>query len=142
MTNDQQRATVAHVACRWLRTPYHHHGRINGVGVDCANLLCAVYADAGVIAEVDPGFYAHDWHLHRNEEMFLGWIERCGGHRVDVPQVGDVAVFQYGRTFSHGGIMLDPEKVIHSYLDMGVVITRLDEQPLAGRPVQFWSLWQ
>lgn len=137
-----QRSTVALEAATWLKTPYHHHGRVKGVGVDCAQFLCAVYEAAGVIGKVDPGFYAHDWHLHHGEEQFLAWIERSGGRRVEVPQRGDVAVFRFGRTFSHGAIMLTADTAIHSYIEMGVVITRLDEQPLAGRPVQFWSLWQ
>jgi hypothetical protein len=30
-------------ALTWLGIPYHHHARVKGVGVDCAQLLCAVY---------------------------------------------------------------------------------------------------
>lgn len=31
-------------AITWLGTPYHHQGRVKGVGVDCGTLLCEVYA--------------------------------------------------------------------------------------------------
>lgn len=34
----EQRAAVAQEALAWLGTPYHHHARIKGVGVDCAQI--------------------------------------------------------------------------------------------------------
>lgn len=138
----EHRARVVREAREWLGTTYHHHGRIKGVGVDCAQLLCAVYEKCCAIEHVDPGFYPHDWHLHRSEEMFLHWLERVGAWRVDEPQPADVAVFRFGRTFSHGGVMVESDLVLHSYIDTGVILTRLNEAPLAGREVQFWSLWK
>ena len=30
-------------ALTWLGTPYHHQGRVKGVGVDCGTLICEVY---------------------------------------------------------------------------------------------------
>lgn len=137
-----QRVRVAAQAVSWLATPYHHHGRVKGVGVDCANLLCAVYHEAGVIGNIDPGFYPHDWHLHHNDELFIQWVERTGAHSVEKPMTGDVALFRFGRTFSHGAVMISAETIVHAYLEMGVILSRLDEHPVAGRAVQFWSLWK
>ncbi len=34
-------------ALTWLGTPYHHQGRIKGVGVDCGTLICEVYEKVG-----------------------------------------------------------------------------------------------
>lgn len=36
-------------AMTWLGTPYHHQGRVKGVGVDCATLLCEVYKEVGLM---------------------------------------------------------------------------------------------
>lgn len=143
MTDDQRSAVVAE-ARTWLGTPYHHHGRVKGVGVDCGQLLAAVFAAAGVIAPVDLGNYATQWHLHRSEELFLQWLQRCGAQPLPAgaaPQPGDIGVWHYGRTHSHGGIVVEagPDPlVVHAYIRRRVIPTRLSEAPLAGVPVAWW----
>lgn len=134
-----QRAEVVSQAISWLGTPYHHHGRVKGVGVDCAQLLAAVYGAAGVVADLELGSYPREWHLHRDEEAFLAWLQRLGARRVELPAVGDVAVYRYGRCFSHGAIVATPDLRVHSYIGRGVVMNREDEAPLHGRPVQYWT---
>jgi cell wall-associated NlpC family hydrolase len=127
----------------WLGTPHHHHARVKGVGVDCAQLLCAVYEACGCVPHIDPGNYADDWHLHRGEEVFIEWLEKAGAREVQVPAPGDVAVFGYGRAYSHGAVVVDgpaARNVVHSYLGRGVVLSRLDEEPLQGRTSRFWSM--
>lgn len=136
---DEDRARVVAEARSWLGTRYHHHGRIKGVGVDCAQLLCGVFEACGLLPHVDTGHYPTGWHLHRSEEMFLKWVCRFAD-RVEQPRAGDVAVFRFGRTFSHGAVMIDAQACIHSYIGRGVTLSRLAEAPLAGRPVLFWSL--
>jgi cell wall-associated NlpC family hydrolase len=126
---------------QWVGTPYHPHGRLPGVGVDCANLLCCVYEGAGVVPEVQPGFYDVGWHLHRNAEVFLDWMERVGARQTTDPQPGDCGVWQFGRTYSHGGILTEPGLVAHAYLGRGVIESRITEEPLLGRPVHWFTLW-
>lgn len=136
-----KRAEIAAEAMRWLGTAYHHHARIQGVGVDCAQLLCAVYEACGVAPHVEPE-YPHDWHLHRSEELYIAWLERCGAREVQAPaRQGDVALFRFGRTWSHGGIVVEPGMVLHAYLGVGVMLSRLTEDPLDGRAPRYWSLW-
>ena len=142
LTEPQQRQAVIAEALTWLGTPYHHHGRLKGVGVDCGQSLCAIYEAAGVTAPIDPGTYSTAWHLHRSEELYVQWLERVGAVRTEQPRAGDVALFRFGRTFSHGGVLVDQHTVLHAYVHQAVILTRLDEAPLAGRPVQFWTLWQ
>jgi cell wall-associated NlpC family hydrolase len=140
-TEPQQRQAVIAEALTWLGTPYHHHGRLKGVGVDCGQSLCAIYEAAGVTAPIDPGTYSTAWHLHRSEELYVQWLERVGAVRTEQPHAGDVALFRFGRTFSHGGVLVDARTVLHAYVHQAVILTRLDEAPLVGRPVQFWTLW-
>jgi cell wall-associated NlpC family hydrolase len=139
----EERLQVVVEGRSWIGTPYHHHGRIKGPrgGVDCAQILCAVYEACGLIPSTDPGFYAHDHHLHRETEIYIEWLERCGAREVEAAGPGDVALFRWGRTWSHGGIVLEPGVILHAYLGTTVGITRLDEAPLAGRSPRFWSLW-
>lgn len=136
------RAAVVQEAHTWLGTPYHHHGRIKGAGVDCAMLLAEVFTRCKLVAPVDPGAYPIDWHLHRTEEIFIQWLQRAGAHQVLAASPGDIAIYQFGRTFSHGAIVVDDiGTVVHSYLRLGVISTRPTEEPLQGRPVQFWSIF-
>jgi cell wall-associated NlpC family hydrolase len=140
MIEQEQREAVVREAMGWLGTPYHHHGEVRGAGVDCAHLLIAAYVGAGVVPPVEPGFYPQDWHLHRSEELFVGWLSKTGARRVQTPALGDVMVFRFGRCFSHGGIWAG-DCIVHSYLGLGVCGHRLTEAPLHGREFQVWSMW-
>lgn len=138
-----QREDVATEAMSWMGTPYHHHARIKGVGVDCAQLLCAVYEACALVGPVDPGTYAVDWHLHHSEEKFSGWLAKYA--RLQAPGgvvgLGDVCLFKFGRTFSHGSICVGDGLLAHSYLGRGVILSRFSDEPLDGREMQHWSFW-
>ncbi|UYP52453.1 hypothetical protein [Neisseria gonorrhoeae] len=61
-----------------------------------------------------------DWHLHRDCERYLGFVTQfC--RETESPQASDIAVWRFGRSFSHGGILAGGGKVIHSYIGRGVV---------------------
>jgi cell wall-associated NlpC family hydrolase len=145
---DEQRRAVAGEAASWIGTSYHHHARIKGVGVDCAQLLCAVFETVGLVPPIDTGHYPVDWHLHHSEEIFSHWLTRYAHLRSPgaAPQIGDILLFQFGRTFSHGSIVVGRDSdgtllLVHSYVKRGVILSRLTEDPLAGRALQHWSLW-
>jgi NlpC/P60 family putative phage cell wall peptidase len=142
MSHGPERAAVVAEAITWIGTPYHHHARLKGIGVDCAQILIAVYAGLGLAPEVAPGIYPPDWHLNHSSELYLHWLQQAGAQRVDSPLPGDVAVFKFGRTFSHGAICVEDGSFIHSYLRLGVIRSRLTEAPLQGREVQFWSVFK
>lgn len=134
------RQHIIDTAMTWLRTPWHHRACVKGEGVDCAQLLIGVYADAGLVAPFDTGDYPPDWMMHRAEERFLGWISQHAA-QVDIPQPGDVAIYTVGRCFSHGAIVLDWPQIIHaSNRDRMVCYADGTQGWLAGRDVQFWRL--
>lgn len=118
MTEDEsaQRAAIVAEARGWLGTPYHNCADIRGVGVDCGMLLVRVFVDAGLCPPFDPRPYPIDWHLHRSDERYLGFVfDRSA--QVAEPQAGDVMVFRYGRCYSHGGLVTkaDPLTIVHAY---------------------------
>jgi cell wall-associated NlpC family hydrolase len=136
------RAAVVREALQWERTPYHHLASVRGVGVDCAMLLVMVCRAVGLVpADLDPRPYAPDWHLHRGEEKFLGWLEQFG-QPVERPQAGDVAVWRFGRTYSHGAIVIDDAGgILHAYKDAGSVVRgSLHETALSQREVRYYQL--
>lgn len=140
MRQQALRERVMEEARGWLGTPYHHQGDVKGAGVDCAMLLVRVYHAAGLIPAIDPRPYPHDWHLHRDAERYLGWLEQYA-RRVGEPRPGDVAVWQFGRTYSHGAICLEGTQIVHAYLGLGCVLGDRTQSPLAGRRVLYYSLF-
>jgi len=133
------RKRIVEEAYSWLGTPYHHQAMVKGAGVDCAMILVAIYREAGLLpADFDPRPYPQDWHLHRDEERYLGWVLKVC-HETDTPQLGDVAVWKFGRTFSHGAVYVGDNKIIHSYIGRGVVLDELDQAELSGRPMKFFT---
>lgn len=123
----------------WLGTPYHHQGRIKGVGVDCAMLLAECYHACGLVPYIDPTPYPPDWHLHRSEERYLSWVEDYADP-VETPAPGDVVLYQFGRCISHGGIVVAWPTIIHAYLGEGCVLADGEKGALAGRLAGFWRV--
>ena len=138
----EQRGAVVAEVLSWANppTPYHHQARIKGAGVDCAQLLIGVFSACGLVPEIETGNYSVDWHMHRNEEMFSGWLARYAKQDEGPLQPGDIALWRFGRTFSHGSIFTGAE-FVHAYVGRGVIATRADEDPLDGRLMQHWSFW-
>lgn len=137
------RAAVCSEARRWIGTPWHHRARVRGAGVDCAQLLLAVYTEVGLLqpGQGDPGAYPMDWHLHRDDDRFLRGMLACG-RPVEVPQPGDAALFKFGRVASHAAIVLEPGVIVHAYApDGAVVISDLSTSGhLAERLVGYFTL--
>jgi len=116
LSSDMQRAAVVAEARSWIGTPYHNCADVKGAGVDCGMLLVRVFVDSGLIPQFDPRPYPIDWHLHRDDERYLGFIfDRCA--EVMEPQPGDVMVLRYGRCYSHGGIVsrAKPLSIVHAF---------------------------
>lgn len=142
------RERVVQCALGWMGTPYRHRQRVKGVGVDCAQILAAVYEEAGVIAPIDLGDYPVQWHLHHERELYLEWLAHAGAWRIEGdPLPGDIGVWKFGLTHSHGGIVIEggPDPlVLHSFIKArrGVTLCRAaSEQPLAGsESVQYWRI--
>ena len=143
MTETEQRDLVCREAMTWLGTPYHHQARVRGAGVDCAMFPAAVYEAAGVMPHVEPK-YSREWHLHRGEELYIEWALKYAAE-VDEASVGpgDFVVWRWGRTYSHGAIILDWPQVIHSYIRIGVTLDDANQhEELRTRPRRFFSPWR
>lgn len=145
-----ERAMVVAEAQSWIMTPYVPCADIKGRGVDCAMILIRVYVDSGLCAAFDPRPYQPDWHLHRSEEKYLGFL---APHAKEITKEdvkpGDIMVFKYGRCYAHGAIIthVKPEIIIvHAYS----IARRVIEEPLSGnraltdpiRKPRYFSHWK
>ena len=153
MTENEQRLAVVAEARSWLRTPWHHNAGLKGVGVDCANLPAMVYPAVGVVAPIDPGEYAQQWHMNRKEELFIEFVKRYA-HEIEGPPLpGDLVLFKFGLTFSHGEIVVEWPLIIHAHFHQGVVLTDIvrdhelsdelgsDGRSVTPRPRRYFTLW-
>jgi cell wall-associated NlpC family hydrolase len=137
------RAAIVDEALSWQGTPFHHRAMVKGAGVDCAHLLKAVYATAGIALDLDMPEYAQDWNLHHDEPRFLAIVAQYADPvpAGEVPQPGDVAMFRYGRHAAHGAIVTAWPVVVHAWRDAGkVVTTEADNGPLAARFAGAWHV--
>jgi hypothetical protein len=146
LAEDEGRRRLVREARTWIGTPYHPGADLRGVGVDCGMLLVRVFVDAGLVPAFDPRPYPQDWHLHRSNERYLGFVfDRAT--EVARPDPGDVVVFRYGRAYAHGGIITatEPLTLVHAFSPAQAVI----EEPVTRNPVlaepgrhpRFFSLW-
>lgn len=137
MTPAEQRAAILEEARSWIGTPFHHRARVKGVGVDCAQLVIAVYASVGLIEDFQPADYPPDWHLHRSEERFLNYVvDRA--RQVESPEPGDLMLMQFGRCYSHGAILVDRATCIHAFVGRGVELGDLAEW--RSRPKAYFTV--
>lgn len=133
------REKVIAEATSWIGTPYHHQARVKGHGVDCGTLLIEVFHRCGLIPNVNPGNYSMEWHLHHSAEQYLNWVEQYADPVLQ-PLPGDVAIFRFGRTFSHGTIVVDWPNVIHAHRDeQQVCYGDAAQAPLVKRDVKFFQ---
>jgi len=148
-----ERRRVVEVAHEWLGTPYHTGGRVKGVGVDCLTLLAEVFQEAGVVGHVDIPYYPNDWHLHREAERYMNGLLQYT-HEIPEPLPGDIALWKFGRCFSHGAIVVKWPVIIHAYVSQECTLedaskarwlSTIGENTFAKgklRPVRFFSVWE
>ena len=120
-----RRDEVVASARSWLKTPFHHQGRLKGVGVDCVGLAIEVAKASGAdLSSFD---------LQHNYPQAYGYadlISQLQKGLVEVPmqeaRPGDILLFQIYKEPQHIGIMTGPDTMIHSVDKFGVVEVTLD----------------
>lgn len=147
LSEDEYRQAIVDEAMSWLRTPYIHLGDIKGVGTDCAMLLIRVYQKAVphiVPADFDPRPYEPEWFLHRDEELYMAGMEKYS-HRIETPKIGDIALYRFGRTASHGAIIVADGMILHAYREHGNVglmeMRALVDKSGVSRLDSYWSVF-
>ena len=127
---------------RWLRTPYRHSANVLGAGVDCAMLLVEVFKAVGYLdPRFDPRPYSPNWYLHRSQERYLEPLGLCAERvpeRDALP--GDIAVYRFGRTASHGTIIVDDALLIHANRESRCVELR-ERASIADRLDSCWTVF-
>ena len=138
------REDVIAIARGWLGTPFHDGAQLKGVGCDCAQLLGAVYGEAGLTPGLVIEPYSPQFMLHRDDPLFETYVRRFT-QEIDPADVkpADVVLYRVGRSFAHGAIVLEwPGSIIHAFKSFGAVaVTDGFEADLLGRATKFFSVW-
>ena len=110
-------------ARKWIGTPYHHQGRLRGIGVDCIGLLFGVGAKLGIRNRDKDSYKRYRRRPPKGAGMLLDLDETCGA-RIDDPQSGDIAVFWMNassKRAQHIAIVSD-RGLIHTHSRVGKVV--------------------
>jgi cell wall-associated NlpC family hydrolase len=137
----EKRAAVVAEAKSWVHVKYHHNQHLKGVGVDCVWLLIECYKIViPELANFSPGNYSREWYFHKDEEIYLGGVQRFA-KRIEAAHVepGDVAVYKIGRCVSHGAIIVDGNLLIHANRKAREV--ELSMRHTADLDAHFHSYW-
>ena len=135
----EKRKAVIAEALTWQRTPHHNCACIKGVGVDCGMFPWQCYNAVGLAPPIDKSLrYSHQFFLHRDVEWYKEIVERYG-HRVEKPQIADMALYKIGRIYSHGAIVIEWPRIIHAWVGIGVTQDLGDQGHLGNKKVLFYS---
>jgi cell wall-associated NlpC family hydrolase len=138
-TPERQQALLR-IARSWIGTPFHPHGRIRGVGVDCVHLLAEIYREAGHLPDYTFPDYAMGSGEHLKASQVQAWLDTSPrfAHVEGNPQAGDVACFRLGRVAHHVGLVTDRETFIHALRTAGVIESMLEDPTYAKRLVALY----
>lgn len=155
MSEEAERALVVQIARSFVGTPYHTAGRVKGPhgGVYCLTVLACVFEEAGLVPRIPIPFYPPDWHLHRDTERYLQGLLKYTKEIEGPPRPGDIALWKFGRCFSHGAVVINWPQVMHAYVGTSCRYENAETAQwlqLIGenvaergkpRPVKFFSFW-
>lgn len=145
MDNAEARMNVNRIALEWERTPYIHQGRIKGLAADCT-FFAKVFEEAGLLPAIEIPPYSNQAHLNRQASIYLMIVERHAKREIaqEQAQIGDVAMFNIARTFSHGAVIIEPgwPTIIHADIGARAVIRALgDNGHFHNVERRFFSFW-
>jgi cell wall-associated NlpC family hydrolase len=152
----EQREQVVAEARTWIRTPYHHMGRVKGAGADCYTLLLEVFQKIGLFSAADEAeFYPSDWYLHAREDHYKFRILRharemvehfCSPTELRAP--GDIVLLRPPTTATrrntidiHGGIITAWPRVVHAYPPCVNEVDATTHHSFAAGSLTFFSPW-
>jgi NlpC/P60 family putative phage cell wall peptidase len=100
-----------------LNTPFHHQGRVAGVGLDCIGLV--------IVALQATGMTVHDrtdYGRRPDGHSLVTALKQHGAQRVDEIQAGDILLFRYDQQPQHVALATSRDTMIHAFAPAGKVI--------------------
>lgn len=121
---------IIQIAREWLGTPFHHQGRVKGVGCDCIGLVIGVAEEAGIeISRHDERNYSM---LPDGKKLKAALDKYLMPIDIEDISGGDILLMKFNKQPQHVGIVVDAHcgglGIIHCYMKArGVVEHGLDD---------------
>ena len=117
------REDVVLEARKWVGTPYHHQGRLRGIGVDCVGLIIGVGEKLGIRGYDKDEYRRYRRRPPRGLGMLKDLDEGCGERIYDL-HAGDIAVFWMNVTNkrAHHLAIVSDYGLIHTHSRIGKVV--------------------
>lgn len=111
-------------AREWIGTPYQHHQRLKGVGVDCVGLIVGVGLNLDLFEDFsDEAFKEWNGYSRTPNPVKMGKGMMRFLRKVDEPRAGDIAWIQYREGLPmHLAILTERNTYVHACGKTGRVI--------------------
>jgi NlpC/P60 family putative phage cell wall peptidase len=107
------RDLILEEARSWIGTPFHHQGRVKGVGCDCIGLGIGVGKAKGYVPQ------DYDYTCYRRTpfgKTLVDELRACGFvEEVSDPQPADLLVFRIDQDPQHVAFLSENNTLIHAY---------------------------
>ena len=132
------RAAVVAAARGWLGTPFHHQGRLQGVGCDCVGLVVGVAESLGVPVQDQAGYSREPQGRALRDALDAQLVP------IPAPVPGCVVLMRIGREERHVGIVATAPtgalSIIHAWLQAGEVVEHHLDAVWLQRIVQSYEI--
>ena len=120
------------IASKYIGIPFKEHGR-DLDGLDCYGLILLFYKELG--CKLDDYRYKPNWFKEGYNlflENYYKYAERIPENQALIP--GDAILFRgFDKCPTHIGVYLGNGKFIHCLRKVGVVVSRLNQEPFESR---------
>lgn len=122
---------IIRAARGWLGTPFHHQGRVKGVGCDCLGLIVGVARELELTDAKGILLADYDQPNYSPLPDGRGLKTAVSLHLLELPSIGeaspgDVFLFRFQENPQHVGILATlpdgDSSIIHCYSNIGKVI--------------------
>jgi NlpC/P60 family putative phage cell wall peptidase len=100
-----------------LGTPFHHQGRVAGIGLDCIGLVIHAFRAAGLVIDDQV-----DYGRRPDGKRLEVALHRHGFVQVEDRRAGDVLLFRFNRAPQHVALAIGEGAMIHAYAPVGRVV--------------------
>jgi cell wall-associated NlpC family hydrolase len=111
------RAEFIAAARSYIGTPFHHQGRLPGVGLDCAGVIVCAAAACGYSVQDVQGY----GRIPSGGLLEQAVLDHCDIIPFESLQTGDIVLFAFRSEPQHLAVY-DNGMLIHAYQDVGKVV--------------------
>jgi cell wall-associated NlpC family hydrolase len=121
-----------------VATPFHHQGRVPGVGIDCAGVVVCAAQAVGIEVADQQGYSR----IPSGGQFLAAVKEHCEQIAADDVRPGDLMMFSWRTEPQHLAVVvaMDPMSIVHAHQQVGGVVEHEVDNAWWRRFRAFWRL--